>query len=158
MKKALLTVFLCVSLSLTGLTACAAENTANKDITIVLQIRNPDMTVNGTQKPIDDSGTVPVIENNRTLLPIRAIIEELGGNVEWDGDTQTVLLAYNDDIVTLAINSRTAFLNSDKSELDTAPMIINNRTMLPIRFIAESFKFNVDWQQDEQKITITNTN
>lgn len=155
MKK-ILTLFLSTALLITNLTACAAGIDSTEDITIILQIDNPVMTVNGEEKPIDENGTVPVIINDRTLLPIRAVIEEMGGAVEWDDETQTVLLAYNDNIITLAIDNSTAFLNNDAATLDTAPTIINDRTMLPIRFIAESFQFNVNWQQDEQKVIITN--
>ena len=151
MKK-VLTILLGISLMFTGLTACAAET----DINIVLQIGNPNMTVNGTEKPIDDNGTEPIIVDDRTLLPVRAVIEEMGGAVLWDSETQTVLLAYGGDIITLAIDNSTAFLNDNAQTLDTAPTIINDRTMLPIRFIAESFHFNVDWLQDEQKVIITN--
>lgn len=155
MKK-ILTLFLSAVLLITNLTACAAGIDNTEDITIILQIDNPVMTVNGEEKPIDENGTAPVIINDRTLLPIRAVIEEMGGAVEWDGETQTVLLAYNDNIITLAIDNSTAFLNNDAATLDTAPTIINDRTMLPIRFIAESFQFNVNWLQDEQKVIITN--
>lgn len=156
MKK-ILTVFLSMALLMVSLTACAEGIDATEDITIILQIDNPIMTVNGIEKEIDPSmGTVPVIVNDRTLLPVRAIVEEMGGAVEWDDETQTVLLAYNNSFITLAIDNSTAFLNDDAATLDTAPTIINDRTMLPIRFIAESFQFNVDWLQDEQKIIITN--
>ena len=155
MKK-VLTILLGISLMFTGLTACAAETDINRDINIVLQIGNPNMTVNGTEKPIDDNGTEPIIVDDRTLLPVRAVIEEMGGAVLWDSETQTVLLAYGGDIITLAIDNSTAFLNDNAQTLDTAPTIINDRTMLPIRFIAESFHFNVDWRQDEQKVIITN--
>lgn len=155
MKK-IVTFFLSMTLLLTGLTACAAETDVNRNMRIVLQIGNPNMTVNEIEKPIDENGTVPVIVNDRTLLPVRAVIEEMGGAVEWDNETQTVLLAYGDDIVTLAIDNTTAFLNDNAQTLDTAPTIINDRTMLPIRFIAESFHFDVSWLQEEQQVIITN--
>ena len=156
MKK-ILTLFLSAVLLITNLAACAAEVDNAEDITIILQIDNPVMTVNGAEKPIDAEGTAPVIVNDRTLLPVRAVIEEMGGEATWDGETQTVLLAYNGNIITLAIDNPTAFLNDDAVTLDTAPTIINDRTMLPIRFIAESFEFNVDWNGEEQKVTISNS-
>ncbi|MDO5398164.1 MAG: copper amine oxidase N-terminal domain-containing protein [bacterium] len=156
MMKKILAFILSMTLLATGLTACAAENNTSGDISVFLQIGNPNMTVNGTEKLIDENGTSPVIVNDRTLLPIRAVIEEMGGAVEWDGETQTVLLAYGGDIITLAIDNSVAFLNDTAQTLDTAPTIINDRTMLPIRFIAENFHFNVDWLQDEQKVIITN--
>jgi hypothetical protein len=65
----------------------AADN--NKVIT--LQIDNPQMTVNDEVSEIDPgNGTTPVIVSDRTLVPIRAIIEAMGGSVDWDNDVSTV--------------------------------------------------------------------
>ena len=137
---------------------CAADKNASADKTeIVLQIGSPVMTVNGAEQKIDEEGTVPVIVNERTLVPIRAIIEAMGGTVGWDGEKREVSLDYNGDNIRLVIDSTTAYFNGKASELDTAPAIINERTMLPIRFIAESFGFDVAWDGDTQKITITKT-
>jgi flavodoxin len=127
----------------------------NEDLTIILQINNPTMTVNGVDKSIDDEGTTPVILNERTLLPVRAVVEEIGGTVGWNGDTKEVTLTYGADAITLTIDSTAAYLNGTLNTLDTAPTIINERTMLPIRFIAESFGFDVVWEQSEQLVTIT---
>ena len=128
---------------------------ADSDITIMLRIDDPQMTVNGKTQNIDDEGTVPVIVNERTLVPIRAIIEAMGGKVGWDSVTRTVTLEYNDNEIRLVIDSTTAYLNGAANELDTAPAIINERTMLPIRFVSESFGFDVDWKGETQTITIT---
>ena len=137
---------------------CAADKNASADKTeIVLQIGSPVMTVNGAEQKIDEEGTVPVIVNERTLVPIRAIIEAMGGTVGWDGEKREVSLDYNGDNIRLVIDSTTAYFNGKASQLDTAPAIINERTMLPIRFIAESFGFDVAWDGDTQKITITKT-
>lgn len=129
---------------------------ANDEQILTLQIGNPNMTVNGTQQEIDPGmGTVPVVQNDRTLLPVRAVIEAVDGTVSWEETTQTAILTYNDDIVRLTIGSQTAYLNDTLKTLDVEPVIINDRTMLPIRFIAESFGFNVDWTQETQTVTIT---
>ena len=131
---------------------------ASENFTISMQIDNPIMTVNGTEEEIDPGlGTVPVIKEGRTIVPIRAIIEAMGGTVGWEQETQTVSLNYGEDEIRLAIDSTIAYLNNKSAVLDSAPVIINGRTMLPIRFIAESFKFNVDWEQETQTVTITKT-
>ena len=115
------------------------------------------MTVNGIDMPVDEQGTVPVIVNGRTLLPVRAVVEQMGGTVDWNGETQEVTLIYGEDEIKLTIGSTEALLNGEKQTLDVAPTVTNGRTMLPIRFIAESFKFNVSWNGDEQRVTITNS-
>ncbi len=141
MKK-LLSIILSVALCIVSIAAVASDT----DTTVTLQINNPVMTVNGIEKEIDPGmGTVPVIVNERTLLPVRAVVEEIGGTVGWNGEKQEVTLAYKQNTILLTINSTTAYLNGAAQTLDTAPTIINDRTMLPIRFIAESFGFDVDW-------------
>ncbi len=135
------------------------EISISNEIELLLQINNPNMKVNSNEYEIDPGrGTVPIIKDGRTLVPIRAIIEAFGGTVNWDGSTQTVVLGYCDDTVTLSVGSTLAYVN-DKSEiLDVAPQIINGRTMLPIRFIAESFDFDVLWIGEYSCIAITNNN
>ncbi len=157
MKKLIL-ILLTFVLAMSFMTGCSAAEQSTETtekFVITMQIGNSVMTVNGEEKNIDDNGTVPVVENGRTLVPIRAIIEAMGGDVKWDGETNTAVLTLGDDIITLVISSETAFLNEEKHTLDVEPKIINDRTMLPIRFIAESFKFSVDWDEKTEAITIT---
>ncbi len=129
---------------------------ADAGTVIKLQIGSPTMTVNGEEQEIDPGrGTVPIAQNERTLLPIRAVIEALGGSVTWDGETQTVMLAYKGDIITMVIGSTTAYINEEAQTLDVAPVVIDERTMLPIRFVAEGFKLGVDWDGETQTVTVT---
>ena len=157
MKKLIL-ILLTFVLAMSFMTGCSAAEQSTETtekFVLTMQIGNPVMMVNGEEKNIDDNGTVPVVESGRTLVPIRAIIEAMGGDVKWDGETNTAVLTLGDDIITLVIGSETAFLNEEKHTLDVEPKIINDRTMLPIRFIAESFKFSVDWDEKTETITIT---
>ena len=151
---------LCMTLSLILCFSCFAVFAADEtqDLSILLQIGNPQMLVNGVEKEIDfGRGTAPILQNNRTLLPVRAIVEEMGGTVLWDGASQEVTLSLGANEIRLVIDSTTAYLNDTAQTLDVAPTVLNDRTMLPIRFIAESFKFSVDWNETEQMITITKT-
>lgn len=130
-----------------------------KSFSLLMQIDNPNMIVNEVSKEIDPGmGTVPVIKNERTLVPVAIIVKEMGGTVEWDDATKTATLKLNDDTIKLTIGSTTACLNDEAKELDVEPEIINDRTMLPIRFIAESFKFSVLWDGETQTIVIVKSN
>lgn len=123
---------------------------------LILQIGNPNMSVNGVQSEIDAGAkTAPVVQNDRTLLPVRAVVEAMGGTVDWEEETQTATLSYGENTVTLTIDSTTAYLNNESVSLDTAPVVMNDRTMLPIRFIAESFGFTVTWKGLTEQIVIT---
>lgn len=131
------------------------EPTDEKTV-ITMQIDNPKMTINGNETDIDDNGTAPVIRDDRTLLPIRAFVEGIGGTVSWNGDTKTATLEYGDTKIELVIDSPIATLNGNERTLDTTPVIINDRTFLPIRFVAESFGYVVSWNGDTKTITIEN--
>lgn len=124
------------------------------DTIVSMQINNPIMEVNGEEKPIDESGTSPLIINGRTLVPIRSVIEAFGGTVGWNQDTRSVLLEMNGDSVTLTIDSHTAYVNGREYTIDTPPEIINERTMQPIRFIAESFNLGVAWDEDNRTVSV----
>ena len=141
---------------LCNLCACAAEidSTANKaDETIIkLTIGKPSITIDGKETAID---AAPVIISDRTFLPVRAIIEAVGGNADWNDTTQEVTIFYGTDVIRMTIDNSTAYLNNAVQTLDAAPTIIDERTMLPIRFIAESFMFNIEWDNENQIVTIT---
>lgn len=125
------------------------------DVVVRLQINNPIMEINGVRTEIDSGrGTKPVVVDGRTLVPIRAIAEAFDGVTDWDDRAQTVTLTMADDIISLVINSNTAYLNNTAYTLDVAPTVINERTMLPIRFIAEGFNLGVAWESDTQTVTV----
>lgn len=146
------------TLNMRGAIASALENAqttpATEKTVVTMQIDNPKMTINGAEQNIDAEGTTPVVVNDRTLLPVRAFVEGIGGSVNWDGNSQTATLKYNSDEIRLIINSTTAYLNNEAHTLDVTPVIINDRTMLPIRFIAESFGFTVEWDGITQTVLI----
>ena len=126
-----------------------------EDVILSLQINNPIMTVNGVDMEIDSLGdTSPVVVDGRTLVPVRAIVESFGGNVNWNSSSRTVTLSLNQDEINMAIESNTAYLNNTPYTLDVAPTVINERTMLPIRFIAEGFNLGVAWNSETQKVYI----
>lgn len=85
MKKLIL-ILLTFVLAMSFMTGCSAAEQSTETtekFVLTMQIGNPVMTVNGEEKNIDDNGTIPVVESGRTLVPIRAIIEAMGGDVKW---------------------------------------------------------------------------
>ena len=157
-----LLVFGAVIVMICILFACAAlfgsgsgTVSADDETVITLRIGDPEMTVNGTAHEIDPGrGTTPVIVSDRTLLPIRAVMESVGGTMEWEEESRTATVTYRSDTIRLVIDSTQAYLNDTPNTLDVAPAIINDRTMMPIRFIAESLDFAVEWSADTQTVTI----
>lgn len=95
----------------------------------------------------------PVIINDRTLVPLRAIFEALGADVLWDGETETVTATKGDVEVKLVIGGQ-ALLNGQAVELDVPARIINDRTMVPLRFVSESLGYQVSWAEATRTINI----
>jgi len=107
--------------------------------TIVIRIGSPYMTVNGMEKEIDPGrGTVSVLDSGRTLVPVRAVAEEMGADVEWDPKDARVDIVLDDIHIKLWINQTLALVNEKVQILDVAPKMVNFRTLVPIRFIAEN--------------------
>lgn len=97
----------------------------------------------------------PVIQDGRTLVPLRAIFEALGADVAWDGNTRTVTGARDDTTIKLQIDNKIATINGIPVELDVPARIINDSTLVPVRFIAESLGADVDWHQESQSVIIS---
>ena len=119
--------------------------------TIVLTIGSPVATVYG-QTVVND--VAPIARNNRTLLPIRFIAEALGAQVEWNADLQKVTIRKADLLIELYLGQTTAYVNGQPVVLDVAAFAENNRTYLPLRFIAENLGATVLWDQPTQSVTI----
>jgi len=130
---------------------------------ITLQPDNAYMTVNGVRQEIDPGrGTKPVIipEWSRTVVPIRAIVEALGGTISWIPKTRGITILLGDIGIGLQIGNSTAVVKGSPVKIDpnnhsVKPIIINDRTMLPLRFVAESLGCDVGWDSDTRTITIT---
>ena len=97
----------------------------------------------------------PVIINDRTMLPMRAIFEEYGATLEWNDSSKTATATLGDTTVTVAIGGSIAYVNDQPVELDSPAVIVNSRTLVPVRFISESLGFKVDWDGDERVVIIT---
>lgn len=154
-KRIAIFLALVTTISYTVLSSAQSTEENANGTEIILTINQPTMLVDGTEQRIDAEGTAPLIVAGRTLLPVRAVVEAMGGTVEWDGNTQMVTLTRNEDTIQLIIDSATAYLNGIIETLDVVPIVINDRTMLPIRFIAESFHFQVAWDAENQQVMIT---
>ena len=96
----------------------------------------------------------PQIVNERTMVPLRAIFEALGAEVEWDDSTKTVFAMKDDVLVTATIGSTKMYINENERTMDVAPMIVDERTLVPVRFVAEAFECDVDWDGDNNIVYI----
>ena len=104
------------------------------------------------------SDTAPQITaEGRTIVPLRVISEELGAKVDWDQETKTVTVEKESSTLKLTIGEKVMKDNDSEIQLDSPAQIVNDRTMVPLRAISESFGCEVDWD-GETKTVIISTN
>lgn len=96
----------------------------------------------------------PQLINDRTMVPLRAIFEALGAEVGWKNDTQTVIADKDDTTVTASIGNTKMYIDNEEKTMDVAPMLIDGRTLVPVRFVAEAFDCEVFWSDEDYAVYI----
>lgn len=96
----------------------------------------------------------PVIQNDRTLVPVRAIFEALGATVDWNAETKTVTSSLDNNTVVMVIDNKMITVNGTFKTLDVAPQLISGNTMVPTRAVAESFNCSVEWDAANRSVII----
>ena len=97
---------------------------------------------------------VPQIIDGRTMVPMRKIFEEMGTVVEWDGDTQTVTASNNLSVIKATIGKNIMTVNGTPKTLDVSPQLVDSRTLVPARFVAEALGANVEWESSTSSVFI----
>lgn len=108
--------------------------------------------VNGNE--ITNLTMPPVILKSTTLVPAREVFEQLGAKVEWDSDLREVNMRYDEKSVKLKIDDSIADVDGNKLSMNVPPKIINNKTMIPVRFAAEAVGLDVSWDTETRIISV----
>lgn len=119
---------------------------------IKMKINDVNYTVNGQAKKMDAK---PFISNSRTLVPLRFIIEAIGGDVAWDGDSRVVTVNSKGKNIILPIDSKKITVDGREIAIDQAAIIKGDRTYVPIRFVAENLGMNVNYINESREIEIS---
>ncbi|WP_416291901.1 CotH kinase family protein [Paenibacillus illinoisensis] len=97
----------------------------------------------------------PLEQSGRVMVPVNAILEALGAEVTWDKTAKTVTAVLNDQTLVLQIGSSTATVNGETLDIDAPAIILNSRTLVPVRFISEGLGLTVDWDQTAAQVSLT---
>ena len=119
---------------------------------IKMKINDVNYSINGESKKMDAK---PFIKNNRTLVPLRFVVEALGGEVNWDGENRLVSLNSNGKNIELKIDSQIIKIDGKDVKIDQAAIIKGDRTYVPIRFIAENLDMVVNYINESREIEIS---
>ena len=127
------------------------------DTLVELQIGNREFSINGVRRELDPGfDTVPLIIDSRTMIPLRSLVEALGGSISWHPEDEMVGVSLNGRMLSLWIGGDTALVDHEEVYLPVVPMLIGGRTMLPLRFVSEALGCFVEWIADSETILIRN--
>lgn len=116
---------------------------------ITLYVNNTEVTA-GVMPPVQIDGYV--------LVPIREVFQALGATVQWKSSEKKVYIEKDNSLIVLELNSKEAWVNGEIKEMDIAPKEINEKVMVPIRFISETLGYDVDWLGIERTVHIKEKN
>ena len=131
---------------------------AQADKCVELFKDSPVAYVNGVRMQIDGENekVVPFIANNRTMIPVRFIAQNIDLKVDWNAAERLVTLTgtVSDINVRLTVGSQIAVVNGKDVELDSQAVIKNDRVFVPLRFVTENFGYAVEWDEYRQRVII----
>ncbi len=96
----------------------------------------------------------PQLIGDRTMVPMRKIFEAMGAVVYWDGETRTIIAVKNDVVMLMQIDNPVIHVNGESITLDVPPQLVDSRTLVPARVVAESLKAKVDWDGEARTVLI----
>jgi hypothetical protein len=119
----------------------------------ISEISNQNVQLQVNYEPVN-TDVSSFIKAGTTMVPLRVIAESLHANVYWDNIEQRIDIVKGVTTIKIWVGKSKAFINGKEVNLTTAPIIVNSRTFVPIRFIAENFAAKVDWDQISQTVYI----
>lgn len=119
--------------------------------TAAMSIGGKAMTVNGTKRPID---VAPIVKDGSTYVPIKYVLDAFGGNAVWDAKTKKIMVLRGSKALDLTVNKKEFVLNGKRQSAEVAPMILNARTLVPLRLVTEQLGLTVKWEQNTKTVTI----
>lgn len=97
----------------------------------------------------------PVREDDRLLVPMRFLFEQMGAVVVWNDSTQTATVKGAGSEVSFSIDNKVATVNNSSKIMDVPARLINGKTMVPLRFLSEELGCNVNWDENLNMAIIT---
>lgn len=96
----------------------------------------------------------PVIIDGTTFMPLRFLLECAGAEITWNEETSSADIEYLGKNITITKDSGTVFIDGEQITLNTPARIIDDRMMIPLRFISEGLGFNVNWDANTRSVYV----
>jgi len=131
-------------------TAGMTRNEINKYVTVVLDNKELGFTAEG------GFGIPFINEQQRTMIPLRKPLEAIGADVDYDEYRREVIVVKDDVTVIVHLAQEYIYVNGNKTEIDTAAIIKDGRTYIPLRAVLEAFGYKVDWHSNSRTVYVIN--
>jgi hypothetical protein len=110
--------------------------------------------LNGSLVKFDNQ--YPIVEDGTTMIPVRAISEMLGASVNWNQDEQHVYISKSGKTIDLYAGSDIGYINGEPIAIEKSAEVVNNRTLVPLRFVAEALDVEVYWEGETRTVQLYN--
>lgn len=160
-SRSSLVIFLALTMALTigiippawaSSVASAPVQSLSVQQTVTFTINKNSYTVGAKSFAMDVS---PLILSDRTLVPVRYLANALGANTTWNAATRQVTIGNGSTTVNFVIGSTSLAIDGSNSQMDVAPVIINGRTFLPARYLAQAMGYDISWNAATQTVSIS---
>ncbi|MNB77469.1 hypothetical protein D3C75_241540 [compost metagenome] len=119
--------------------------------TASMTIGQKSLTVNGVKKAIDSA---PLNQNGTTYVPIKYVLDAFGGSATWNSVTKNIMVLRGSKALELTVNKKEFILNGKRQSAEVAPILLQGRTLVPLRLVSEQLGLTVKWEQKTKTVTI----
>lgn len=114
--------------------------------------KRPQIYIDNSKVTFTDA--FPYYESQRTMIPLRSVFEEIGAEVNWDSNTGIISVEKDDLRLSMKIGEKSITIGDSVYETDVAPVVINNRTFVPLRVFSEGMGIEVIWEQENYTVRL----
>lgn len=129
----------------------SVEDTEFPSATVQMIVGQKTMTVNGQKQGLD---VAPLLKNDTTYVPIKYITDSFGGTATWNNTAKKTTVIRGSEVIEMVVDKREFLLNGTKKTAKVAPIIVNGRTLVPLRLVSDQLGINVKWEQKTKSITL----
>ncbi|MNX43093.1 hypothetical protein D3C86_735290 [compost metagenome] len=122
-----------------------------KSTTVVMTVGQKTISAGGKKIAVD---VAPVVKGDVTYVPIRYVVDYFGGQANWDGASQRITVLRGGTLMDLTLGSKDIIINGKRKQVAVSPILINNRTLVPLRLVSEQLGIAVKWEQKTKSITL----
>ncbi|WP_110931038.1 stalk domain-containing protein [Paenibacillus bouchesdurhonensis] len=118
---------------------------------VVMTVGQKSLTVNGTKQSID---VAPLLKDDTTYVPIKYVLDSFGGQSEWNSTAKKITVMSGSTLLELTVGKKEFTLNGARKQSAVSPIIVDGRTLVPLRLVSEALGIDVKWEKKTKSITL----